>query len=155
MGTPTYTPYDESQSKGIAPYSSYNADHNTSQASVSDYYVSKQTAPATSVPTYKQTAPATTGIPPVQQYEMSARDFNAQQKQRSFDNGMSQANLGLSLFSDGVNAWSQYEKMKQQKEAFKFNKDMQTKQFAMAKDAYDRQVRRSNSIADHYAPKGE
>ncbi len=42
--------------------------------------------------------------------------------------------------------WSAWEQNKLAKEQFKFNKDMATKNFALSKDAYDRQVRRSNNL---------
>lgn len=52
--------------------------------------------------------------------------------------------LGLGL----ANAYSGYKNMQLKRDAFDFNKDMKQKEYAMAKDAYDRQIRRATSIGD-------
>jgi hypothetical protein len=92
-------------------------------------------------------------IPPAsvyQQYQMSDRDFNTMQKQNTFNNNIQMAGLGLSAITDGFNAWNQYKQLKLQKDQFKFNKNLETDKFALAKDAYFRSVDRANGIAEAY-----
>lgn len=66
----------------------------------------------------------------------------------STSGGLNIGNTGSVLggIGDLANAWTGYQQLGLAKKAFNFNRDMKEKEYAMAKDAYDRQVNRANSI---------
>jgi hypothetical protein len=60
---------------------------------------------------------------------------------------MNKIQLGIGITKDVLNTWNNFQQLDLQKKEFEFNKKMATKEFALAKDAYDRKVRRGDSIA--------
>jgi len=60
------------------------------------------------------------------------------------------SNIGTmgNLALGGLAAYTNWQQLGLAKKAFKFNKDMKQKEYAMAKDAYDRNVARAKSIGD-------
>lgn len=52
----------------------------------------------------------------------------------------------LDLGMKGLNAWTGYKELGLKEDAFNFNKQMQEKQYGLAKEAYDRSVARADSI---------
>lgn len=55
---------------------------------------------------------------------------------------------GLQLGTGLFNAYTGYKQLGLAEDTFNFNKDMAQKEYAMAKDAYDKQVKRASSIGD-------
>jgi hypothetical protein len=56
------------------------------------------------------------------------------------------ASVGMGALESVGNLWSAWENNKLAKKQFAFNKDMATKNYALAKDAYERRVRRSDNL---------
>ena len=58
--------------------------------------------------------------------------------------------MGLGLLGDLGNIWQARESNKLKRDTLNFNKDMMTKNYNLAKDAYDRRVRRSGNLQANY-----
>ena len=77
--------------------------------------------------------------------EISALGGTTHQKTAGWT-GMDTANTVMGGIQTIRNLWSAWESNKLAKESFKYNKKMSNKNFALAKDAYDRKARRSNNL---------
>jgi len=71
----------------------------------------------------------------------------------SFNGSLQELGAGLGAAQTIAGLWSTWEQNKLAKDSFAFNKQMATKNYNMAKDAYDRRNRRSSNIADQLAGK--
>lgn len=62
---------------------------------------------------------------------------------------------GVQLGLGALNTWGGLEELGLAKDAFNFNKNMAEKEYAMAKDAYDRNVKRSEHVASQMNRRAE
>lgn len=102
---------------------------------------------------------SSSGLPPYTEYlspqsqkyyDLEHRKLDVEEKAlkaNEFGANMGTAKFAFSVGTDLLNAWNSFKQLDLQKEAFKFNKDMATKEFNLAKESYDRKKKRSQGIA--------